>query len=360
MPLVVPVLLVLLGLPALVAGVVWLRLRAKEKLRDAYLDAARDDLRAAGAEPLGDGCFRWNGRGGKLEASTNPLFGRGLSVRLAAWSDTIHEFELQRGRAVPAEFERFKPLLERWDSAGKMFIDCYAAGVTEDPRVSGDFKTLLELSTLPLSKTWRGGTFTCREGFEAKVPQWHWRHDQRPKLPKDVRRFCLSYWQDGPLLNPVILRVLWELAGAGRRFFITPTEDLRFLDYGFGRQEIARWGALVELKKPEMPVAADLHTDGEFFGGLLVAKEVPPGFGTEGMPKIQFHDAAIKALRKCDFYARRLYDDEFSWFSGEYEIVSAYPLDVRCVLAKIATEIGAQVMDIDRRFHKRIVVPLNY
>jgi hypothetical protein len=78
------------------------------------------------------------------------------------------------------------------------------------------------------------------------------------------------------------------------------------------------------------------------------------------MPKIQFHDAAIKALRKCDFYARRLYDDEFSWFSGEYEIVSAYPLDVRCVLAKIATEIGAQVMDIDRRFHKRIVVPLNY
>jgi hypothetical protein len=360
MPLVVPVLLILVGLPALVAGALWLRLRAKEKLRDAYLDAARDDLRAAGAEPLGDGYFRWNGRGGKIEASTNPLLGRGLSVRLAAWSDTIHEFELHRGKPVPAEFERFKPLLSRWDSAGKMFIDCYAAGVTSDPHVSGDFKTLLELSALPLSKTWRGGTFTYREGFEAKVPQWHWRHDQRPKLPKDVNRFCFSYWQDGPLLNPVILRVLWELAGGGRKFFITNTEDLRFLDYGFGRREIACWGALVELMKPEMPVAADLHTDGEFFGGLLVAKDVPPGFEMEQMPKIQFHDAAIKALRKCDFYARRLYDDEFSWFSGEYEIVSTYPLDVRGVLFKVAEEMGAQVMDIDRRFHKRLVVPLNY
>jgi hypothetical protein len=111
---------------------------------------------------------------------------------------------------------------------------------------------------------------------------------------------------------------------------------------------------------PDMPVAADLLTDGEFFGGLLVAKELPPGFESEQMPKVRFHDAAIKALRKCDFYARRLFDDEFAWYSGEYEIVSATPLDVRGVLAKVAAEVGGQVMDIDRRFHKRIVVPLNY
>ena len=360
MPLAVSVLLVAVVLPALVVGAVWLRLRSKEKRRDAYLDAARDDLRAAGAEPLGDGYFRWNGRGGRIEASTNPLFGRGFTVRLAAWSGTIHEFELRRGRPVAPEFEAFKPLLSRWESAGKMFTDCYAAGVTDDPRVSADFKALLELSTLPLSKAYRGGTFTYREGFEANPPQWHWRHDQRPKLPKDVQRYCFSYWQDGPLLNPVLMRVLWELSGDSRRFFITDTEDLRFLDYGFSRRDIACWGALVELMKPDMPVAADLHTDGEFFGGLLVAKDVPPGFETEQMPRIQFHDAAIKALRKCDFYARRLYDDEFSWFSGEVEIVSTRPLDVRGALFRIAGEIGAQVMDIDRRFHKRLVVPLNY
>jgi hypothetical protein len=241
-----------------------------------------------------------------------------------------------------------------------MFTECYAAGVTADPKIASTFKELLELSKVPLSKTYKGGTFTYREGFEPNVPQWHWRHDQRPKLPKDVKRFCFSYWNDSPLLNPMIMRVLWELSGSAHRYFISSTEDLRFLEYGFERRDLACWGALLELMKPDMPVAADLLTDGEFFGGLLVAKELPPGFESEQMERIRFHDAAIKALRKCDFYARRLYDDEFSWFSGEYEIVSATPMDVRGTLSKIATEIGAQVMDIDRRFHKRLVVPLGY
>jgi len=360
MPLAVAVLLALFVVPGAMGLAIWLRLRAKEKQLAAYLVEAREELSRAGAEPLGEGYFRWNGRAGKVEASSNPLFGRGFSVRVAAWSDTIHEFELRRGRPVPAEFERFKPLLERWDSAGKMFSECYAAGVTTDPAVSSTFRSLLELSTVPLSKSWRGGIFTYREGFEEKVPQWHWRHDQRPRLPADVKRYCFSYWQEGPLLNPVIMKVLWELAGVDRKLFITSTEDLRFLEYGFDRRDIACWGALVELMKPDLSVAADLLTDGEFFGGLLVAKDVPPGFESEEMPKIEFHDAAIKVLRKCDFYARRLYDDEAAWFSGEYEIVSAYSLDVRGALAKIAAEVGGTVMDIDRRFHKRIVVPLNY
>ena len=360
MPLVVPVLLVLVVLPALVFGIVWLRIRLKEKKLHAYLDKARDEMKAAGIEPLGDGTFRCDGRGGKVEATTNPLFARGFSVRVAAWSDTIHEQELRRGKPVPAEFERFKPLLQKWDSAGKMFTECYAAGVTDDPTLSTTFKQLLELSKVPISKTYRGGTFTFREGFEATVPQWHWRHDQRPRLPKDVNRYCFSYWNDSPLLNPLILRVLWDLSRDSRRFFISSTEDLRFLEYGFNRRDFARWGALLELQNPDMPVAADLLTDGEFFGGLLVAKDLPEGFESEQMPKVGFHDAAIKAFRKCDFYARRLFDDEFSWFSGEYEIVSARPLDVRGVLSRIATDIGAQVMDIDRRFNKRIVVPLNY
>lgn len=360
MPLAVIVLGVLVVFPGLIGVAIWLRLRAKDRLRDAYLVEVREDLRAAGYEPVGDNTFRKGGRAGKVEASTNPLLGRGFSVRLASWSDTLHEFELQRGKPVPPEFDAFKSLLARWESAGKMYIDCYAAGVTHDPRVSADMTRLFELARIPLTRTYRGGTFTYREGFEAKIPQWQWRHDQRPKLPKDVHRYCFSYWQDGPLLNPVIMRVLWELAGGAHRYLISDTEDLRFLEYGFERRDIACWGALLELMKPEMPVAADLRTDGEFFGGLLVAKELPDGFEREGMPRTTFHDAAIKVLRKVDFYARRLYDDEFSWFSGEYEIISVAPLDVRGTIARIATEIGAQVMDIDRRFHKRLVVPLGY
>jgi hypothetical protein len=356
MPLAVPVLLVLVVLPALIFGIVWLRIRVKEKLKERYYWDMVKDLREAGIEPVDYGVFR----GGKIDLSINPLFRRGFTVRVAAWSNTIHDQELQRGKPVPPEFEKFKPLLQRWESAGKMVTECYAAGVTDDPKLSSTFKELLELSKVPISKTYKGGTFTYREGFEPNVPQWHWRHDQRPKLPKDAKRYCFSYWQDGPLLNPVIMRVLWELSGDGRRFFISSTEDLRFLEYGFERRDIACWGALLELKHPDMPVAADLLTDGEFFGGLLVAKDEPKGFESEQMPRMFFHEAAIKVLRKCDFYARRLFDDENSWYSGEVEIVSTRPLDVRGTLSRIATEIGAQVMDIDRRFNKRIVVPLNY
>ncbi|HLY75263.1 MAG TPA: hypothetical protein VKU80_14175 [Planctomycetota bacterium] len=359
-----PVAFIVLGLlvvfPGLLAAGIWLRIRVKDRRRDDYLAAVREDLRGAGFEPVGDQIFRRGDRGAMVEASTNPLFGRGFSVRLAAWSTTIHEFELRRGRPVPPEFDAFKPLLTRWDSAGKMYIDCYAAGITEDPHVSADVASLLEIAKLPLTKTYRGGTFTYREGFEAKIPQWHWRHDQRPKLPKDVHRYCFSYWHDGPLLNPVLLRVLWELAGASHRYFLSGTEDLRFLEYAFERRDLASRGALLEFQKPEIPVAADLRTDGEFFGGLLVSKDLPPGFEQAGLPRTKFQDAAIQVLREVDFYSRRLYDDEFSWFSGEYEIMSVAPLDVRGTISKIATEIGAQVMDIDRRFHKRLVVPLGY
>lgn len=360
MPVALLVLGVLVVFPALIGLAVWLRTRVKNRRLEAFLWEIRNHLRESGFEPMGDEIFRKGGKGAKIEISTNPLFGRGFSLRLAAWSGTIHEFELHRGKPVPAEFEAFKPLLSRWDSAGKMYVDCYAAGVTNDPKVSQDLSTLMELAKIPLTKTWRGGTFTYREGFEDKVPQWNWRHDQRPKLPKNVHRYCFSYWKDGPLLNPVIMRVLWELSGAAHRYIISDTEDLRFLEYAFERRDIACWGALLELMKPEMPVAADLRTDGEFFGGLLAAKELPDGFEREGMPRTKFHDAAIKVLRKVDFYARRLYDDEFSWFSGEYEIISVAPLDVRGTIARIATEMGAQVMEIDRRFHKRLVVPLGY
>jgi len=356
MPLAVPVLLVLVVLPAFIFGIVWLRIRVKEKLKEKYYWDMVKDLREAGIEPVDYGIFR----GGKIDISLNPLFARGFTVRVAAWSTTIHDQELQRGKPVPPEFEKFKPLLARWPTAGKMVTECYAAGVTDDPKLSSTFKELLELSKVPLSKPCRGGTFTYREGFEQTVPQWHWRHDQRPKLPKDVQRYCFSYWNDSPLLNPILMRVLWELSADSRRFFISSTEDLRFLEHGFSRQDIACWGALLELKDPAMPVAADLLTDGEFFGGLLAARDLPAGFESEDMPKVRFHDAAINVFRKCDFYARRLYDDENSWFSGEYEIVSTRPLDVRGTLSRIATEIGAQVMDIDRRFNKRIVVPLNY
>ena len=351
---------VLILLPVVIGLIIIRRIRWKEKAMSAFFWEVQKVIVEAGYSPLGWGRYRIDGGGFKMELTTNPLFARGFTLRMAAYSGTIHEFELQRGRPVPDEFKAFAPLLERWDSAGKMYTECYVAGVVEGPPLLEDVKALTELAKLPLSKTWTGGIFTIREGFEKGVPQWQWRHDQRPKLPKDVHRYCVSYWTGSPLLNPPLIRLFTELADGAPMYYMSDTEDLSLLELAFQRRDIACWGAIVELKNPSMPVAADLHNDGGFFGGLLAAKERPDGFEVEGMPSRLFHDAAIKVFRKCYFYARRLWDDQFSWFSGEYEIISAYPIEVREKLAKIASEMGATVMEIDRRFHKRLVKPLEH
>lgn len=348
------------GLPALTALVVWLRLRAKERRMDPHFWEIQGSLQAAGANPIDRGMYVVDGRGARLELHTNPLFMRDFTVRLAVSSNTIHEFELRRGKPVPKEFEAFAPLLSRWETAGKMFTECYAAGVTSETDLSQDLKKLVELSKIPLAREYRGGTFTIREGFEKDVPQWHWRHDLRPKLPPNVRRWCVSYWTDTPLLSPPLARLLFAISGESKKLVLTDTEDLRFLEAAYPRRDLACWGAIVELMNPDLLVAADLHTDGGFFGGMLAARDIPDGFEVEGMPRRLFHEAALRVFRKCDFYARRLLDDEASWWSGEYEILSAYEIDVRGPLAKIAGELGAQVMEIDRRFHKRLVKPLEW
>lgn len=351
---------VLVLLPVGIVLAVWARSRSKQRAMADFYWIVQKAFTDAGWEALGYGKYRRNGRGAKFELSTNPLFARGFTIRIAAWSPTLHEFELRRGMPVPEEFQAFAPLLERWPCAGKMFTECYVAGVIEGPPAAEDIDALDRLARLPIEKAWKGGIFTIREGFEQKVPQWHWRHDQRPKLPKDVRRFCVSYWTGSPLLNPPLVHLFTMLADGSPMYYLSDTEDLSFLEMAFERRDIACWGALLELKNPAMPVAADLHEDGGFFGGILIAKDLPEGFEREGMPRRLFHDAAIKVFRKCHLYIRRLWDDEFAWFSGEYEIVSAYPIDVRGALGKLAGEMGAQVMEIDRRFHKRIVQPLEY
>lgn len=354
LPLIALVLMV--GLPLLATAVVMLRIRAKERGRDSRLEALAADLRQRGAEPLGDGHYRLKGRVVKVECSTNPLFSSAFTWRLSAYSNTVHEFELKRGKPVAPEFEAFMPLLERWDSAGKMFVECYAAG----PSLHlDDLQKLQELAALPLSKSCRGGTFTIREGFERDVPQWHWRHDQRRSLIQGTQRWCVSYWKGDPYLNPGLLRLFEELAAGNRMFYLSDAEDLSFLEHAFDRRDFGCWGALVEVKSPVVALAADLHLDGAFMGGLFAADDLPPGFDGK-IPRYRFHDEALRAVRWVRFYVRRLMDGEASWYGGEYEILSLQPLDVRGAVAKVAAEFGAQVMELDRRFHKRIVVPLDY
>jgi hypothetical protein len=352
---------VLFLLPAAVILAVWQRLRWKERSLRALGREVEKVFSGAGWQPLEEGRFRRNEKGFKFELSTNPLFSRSFTLRLAAGSPTLHEFELRKGSPVPPEFRAFAPLLDRWASAGKMYSECYAAGVVDGPPCAEDLELLARLAQEPLEKAWRGGIFTLREGFEKDVPQWHWRHDQRPRLPKAVQRYCVSYWTGSPLLNPPLVRLFERLSEGWPMFYLCEGgEDLRCLEDAFGAADGSRKGALLRLRNPAMPVAADLHTDGGFFGGLLVARERPGGFDDEAMPRRAFHDAALGALESCRLYARRLWDDEFSWYSGEYEIVSVSSLDVPGALAELARDMGAEVREIDRRFHKRIVQPLEY
>jgi hypothetical protein len=351
--------LVLLGLPALAIAAVALRIRVKERRRDAYLRAVGAELAAAGAERLPDGCYRWHGRVLKVEASTNPLFGAGFTARLAAWSDTIHDMELRRGRPVPEEFAGFAPLLARWESAGKMFLECYAAGVTLETRLAEDARALVALAARPLARSWSGGIFTRREGFERDLPSWHWRHDLRRRLPREARRWGVSYYLDGPLLNLPLARLFAELAGPARTFVLTDAEDLAFLGHAFGEGAAVRRGALVEVARPDAAAAADLHTDGEFFGALLAAKDVPRGFETP-VPRHRFLEKVVEALPGVRLAVRRLYDEQAGWFSGEYEILSVHPLDVHGAIKRLAAELGAPVLDLEGRFHRRLVRPPAY
>ena len=145
---------VLILLPILVILIVWRRIKWKEKARDKFFWEVQKVIVAEGWQPLGWGKYsRGMGRGFKFDLSTNPRFARGFTLRLAAWSPTMHEFELGKGRPVPEEFKAFAPLLERWDSAGKLHTECWAAGVVEGPPLVEDIRGLGELAQLPISKT---------------------------------------------------------------------------------------------------------------------------------------------------------------------------------------------------------------
>jgi hypothetical protein len=346
--------------PAIFLWLGWRRYRSKIRGMDGFYWAVQDSIRDAGFVPIGEGWLHRDWKGLRFSLHPNPLFRKGYTLRVGAFSDTLHDFELARGRPVPPEFAAFAPLLERWESCGKHNLEVWAAGVTERTDVGPDAAKLWELARLPIAREFKGGTITFREDFEADCPQNHWRHDLRAKLPQNVRRYCVSYWQDDPLITLPIARFLYDLAGESRIFTFSDTEDLRFLEMSFERRDIAIWGTLVELKKPEMLAAADQHTDGGFFGGCLAARELPAALEGEEIPKFRYHEAALKVWRKCDFYARRLFDFESSWYTGEYEILTVYPIDIRGAVDRMAKSLGAQVLEIDRRFHKRLVKPLDW
>jgi hypothetical protein len=354
------VLLSLFGLPGLVFAAVVLRIRSKERLRDAWLDAARAGLAGVdGAVALEDGDVILDGHRVRVEASTNPLFGPGFGVRLCACAESVDDFELRHGTPVPEGREAFASLLDRWDSAGKFGVECWAAATTTRTDLAADAKRLAALAGLRTTKPCRGRIFTYREGFEPDCPQVHWRYDLRARLPKDTWRCAVSYWVDGPLLNPVLLRLFWELAPGARWFLLAGTSTPAAIDRAFDPERYRRHGSLLEMSHPDLVFAEDLHSDGKAFGGLIAAAGLPAGFDAPVAPYART-EALLGALEAGALVVRRLDDDERAWYSGEYEILARTPLPVRQAIEKVALEEGATASVIERRFNKRMVLPRIY
>jgi hypothetical protein len=387
-------LLLILGIPAAAAVAVVLRIRSKRDARDRFVATLRGRLAEMGAEGFDGDRFRWKGRVFRFAADINPLFSSAFDLRLSTFCDSVLEFEVRRARHVPRELPeplRSDPLFRgcaldapspveparylasvrphlagsfpaRWAAFSKMHCELVLSANRFAPEgwdPQADLEALAAMAGVPAWREPKGGTWTYRLGFEPHQAEWHWKPDQRKRLPEGTRRELVSAWADNAYLDRALVRFLTRLAAGRPMFWLTPSEGLSFLEEGFGRPAKVS-GHLVELDPPEMAVAADQYLDGEFFSGLLVPlpgeeQAVRERFASE--TRFRFHDAAIDLLPRLAFYARRLYDDEFSWFSGEYEIVSARLEEsaVRAVLQETAAEFGATVKEIERPFSFKLL-----
>lgn len=390
-------LILILGIPAAASIAVALRIRSKRAARDRFLASLGPRLQGIGVEPFEEGRFRWQGRIFRFAADINPLFSSTFDLRLSTFCDSVLEFEIRRARNVPVllpEPLRADPLFRncaldapspdeparylaavrdrlaacfprRWAAFSKMQCELVLSANRFRPEswegneARGDLEALASMAAVPAWREPRGGTWTYRTGFEPRLAEWHWKPDQRARLPVGTQRRLVSAWVDNAYLNRPLVRLFRKLAGAGTSIWLTPAEDLSFLEEGFGRPAEVR-GHLVELDPAEMAVAADQYLDGEFFAGLLVpipGEEAAVRDRLAHETRFRFHDAAIDLLPRLSFYARRLYDDEFSWFSGEYEIVSNHLEEgaVRAAIEETAKEFEATVKEIDRPFSFKLL-----
>ncbi len=369
------VLFCIVGLPLAAIGMVALRLRAKRRAVDAHVKRL-----LAPYERLPHDCFRADGRVFRLVADTNPLFSRDVSLRLSTFVPSSLEFEIREARNVPTKtpqklagdpfyrglvldapspdeavahlLDAKEPLAavlpSRWRAYSKLHCEVVlSANARTHDDLAPDLRALAALAALPASRAPRGGTWTIRRGFEEHMPAWHWKPDQRARLAPDARRWCVSAWYDNAYLNAALARFFWSL---GDVRVVTLERDLWFLEHAFDRAFAVR-NNQVELT-PDAAVAGDQWLDGEL-AGLLVAGTAPDAFA--GAIKFTLLDRALASGAR--FFARRLFDDEFSWFSGEYEIVSdaLSDDDVTAAFEKTAGEFGAAVKEIERPFSFKLL-----
>jgi hypothetical protein len=247
-------LLLILGLPIASAIAVVLRVRSKRAARDRFVAALGPRLAAIGAEGFDDGHFRYGGRAFRFAADINPLFSSSFDLRLSTFCDSVLEFEIRRARNVPAalpealrsdalfrgcaldapsaeEPARYLAAMRdklagsfprRWAAFSKMHCELvlsanrFAPEAWDGAEARGDLEALAAMASVPAWREPKGGTWTYRTGFERHIAEWHWKADQRARLPEGARRWLVSAWVDNAYLNRPLIRFFRKLAGPVR------------------------------------------------------------------------------------------------------------------------------------------------
>lgn len=338
--------------------------RRKNRERLAFLRRMDGLFADLGAEPLGGGAYRAGGRVYTVDADATPMLRRRVSIRLAMCAPGAVEFELKRADHVPRsiadhpfyrnyavvgadgaeEYLRAPDVAEtlaatlpgRWGAFSHHYVERVLYANLFDHADYGADDLRRDLAALArlggeVPRRDLPERVTLRHGFEPDVPRWHWTPEDLARHVPGLTRVCVSAWAGSPLLNATLLRLFDALAGGAPISFMPtrPTPDELLWAYD----------------DPD-PVAADHFMDGAFFGGLVAGAPAPD------VPLYARHRAALDALGDALFYARRLRDDEDSWFAGEYEILSR-----RLTAAKIEEAVralGLPVVVIDRPFSPKL------
>lgn len=366
--------------------------RRKDHERRALLARLDGAMAGLGAERLGDGLHRWNGRAYTIHADATPLLKRELSLRLAALAPGTAELELRRARNVPSEaaaalgdpyrgFVAQAPagtdaaaFLMRPEVAGALGAvmpgrwDAFSVHIVERVLYSNliphasydaaelrrDLEALAAIGGATAERDDRPARVTLRHGIEPDVPGWHWTPADRMQWGERLSRSCVSAWTGTPHLNPALLELFRRLAGPARLMVLMNRPLPEEVRLAYGAAAPAADGLVAEGGEAAW-VAADHFTDAAFFGGLLAADEAVVAdlrarFSAHAA--WEHHRAALEMLDRCRFYVRRLRDDEDSWYSGEYEILSA-----RLSHEQVAAEVGrmgGRLIRLERPFSHKL------
>lgn len=374
-----------LGLLALVA-----RLRASLASAEGGRRAIESLLEEIGAKRLDEETWEWNGRRYRVDCELPGLAGGPARVRLALYTPRSGQLTVSRASGLPVRFspklgahpfyreywiegvpqsaiEEFllQPdvaallshlLPGRWKSFGKRVVELYLAGNEQDPSNWTREEIQAALVTLArLDQPWRDPNprvITFRSGFEEDLLPWHWTGEQVASLPEETRRIVISLYEGGPLLNEGLVRIFQELGG-GPGVFLTPAGDLFFLRHAFG-DCFEREGRVFRSSIPAVPAAADAYLEGKFFGGFAAVSQAPKRWRT--LAPHEFDRALREHLSEARLIARRLWDEEGAWYSGEYELLTVRMTDEEILggLERAATALGARIVEIESRFHPKM------